>query len=406
MSEFDLDELLAGAVDDYRDQTLSQIKPAGTAAAHATAIHRRRVHTLAMTVLAAALVIAPVTAYAAMDHDHNGPPNVAASHSTEPSVTPSSVPSVTPSQPPTSSPATTVGKPITQHDLANATLHFPTSGSWPKPCPQGKVKLVNGHYTGLTGTNDSPGDPPSGLIKVVQVDLNHDGSLDAAAIFGCRIGDPASQTAIAFRRAADGSIETMGTIEKTIFTIHDIQATSGGSVRLAVADLHGSDGMAVAAQTPQWRTYNWNGSRFKQSGGSTSFTVTRIDLSVQVSDLTFAKPVAGKRAGTMTVTLHNSGGKSISNASIIYVFGTATKISPTCATLPYGPGDFAGQCAVPSIAPGATVVVTFRFTGADADLTYYRTHPSLAQTDNDMLQINVGDQRLAPQPPLGNIVLK
>ena len=77
MSEFDLDELLAGAVDDYRTETLGRITPAGTSAAHATATHRKRVHAIAMSVLVAALVVAPVSAYAAIDHDHNGPPSTA-----------------------------------------------------------------------------------------------------------------------------------------------------------------------------------------------------------------------------------------------------------------------------------------------------------------------------------------
>jgi hypothetical protein len=409
MSDFDLDELLAGAVDEYREHTLGQIKPAGTAIAQATATHRRHVHAVALSVLAAALVVVPISAFAVMDHPHNGPPNAPAFQNVSPSAT--TTPSDTPSSPTVSSPTTSssttaVVKPITEHDLANATLQFPTTGSWGKPCPQGKVTLVNGHYSGLSGVSDGPKDTSSGLIKVVQVDLDHDGASDAAAIFGCHLGDPPAQTAIGFRRAANGSIETMGTIENVSNSITGLTALSDGSVRLIVTNQTGSNGMAVAAQTPQARTYHWNGTRFTQTAGSTSFTVSKPGLSVQLSDVTFEKPTNGKRAGTMTVTLRNSGSKSISNATIVYVFGPFTKTSPTCAALPYGPGDFAGQCQVPSIAAGATVTVTFHFTGTDSDLTYFQTHPSLAAVDDNLVQINVGDQRLAKQPTLGNVVLK
>ena len=385
MSDFDLDALLAGAVDDYQRNTMPRIKPAGTAAARATATHRRRVHTAAMSAVALVVIAAPIAAYAATDHDHNGPPNVASSQSASPA--PSDSPSTTPT-----TPAPTLA-PITEQELANATLNLPTWAGG--ACPSGTVTFHNGQF-GDTGTVAR-----SLLTKAASVDLDHDGSADAVAVFECQIGNPSSFEAVGFHRAADNSIQTLGPVVTGINTIADIRAGDGGTVQLQVSNLAGSDGIAATGQIIQWRTYDWVGTRFNQTAGSTSFTVDIPGLTASVSDATFAAAVNGKRTGTMTVTLHNGGATTVSNATIVYQLTIGTVRTPICDKLSGLP--MAGACHVAPIAPGATATVTFTMTG-DPSVDSFPTGTSFNVLGENLVQINIGDQELAVQPKLGKVI--
>ena len=405
MSEFDLDDLLTDAVSDYRDATLSQIKPAGSLAAHATAIHRRRVHMISMGVLAAVLVITPISAYAAIDHNHNGPPTVAASQTVTPTVkpstaTPSTLPSTTPSTPASTAPATATLAPITEHELANSTLNFGTG--WGAPCPRGNVKMDNGQYV-TKSPNNIASDKQYGLIKVVTADVDHDGSGDAIGLFGCDEGDPGRQRVIAFDRTAGGAIHTMGDLASGIDMMRDIAANSNGTIRVQVSNLGGSDGFAATAQVVQWRTYRWNGTKFVQASGSTSFTTSTSHLSATMSDLVFGPASNGKHAGVMTVTLHNSGSHTINNASVVVNGGAngivVDVVKPAC-TVPTYVGDVGAMvCTASSIKAGGTVTVTLHFVVPTNDETNVQQDP-LLQEESAVVQVRVGDQALAKQPTL------
>jgi hypothetical protein len=390
VSDFDLDALLAGAVDDYHRQTLPQIKPAGTTQARATATHRKRVHAMAMSVAALVVVAVPIAAYAATEHNHNGPPQVASSQSASPA--PSESPSATPSALPTS-PAPTLA-PITQQELSNATLDLPSWAGGGGTCPSGTVTLHNGQFGGTSRISVAT------LIKAVSVDLDGNGSADAVALFGCQAGNPGFDTAIAFHRATDGSIQTLGIVVHGINTLTDIRAGDAGTVQIRVSDLAGSDGYADTEQVLQWRTYQWDGTRFNQAGGSTSFTVSVPTLTATLSDLTFQAPANGKRTGTMTVTLHNGGTTTIDNASVIYDLEIATVIAPKCdqlaADLPVS-----GQCTVQPITPGATATLTFTLSANASAFPYAGNN----YPNQNLIQIRIGDQKLAPQPPMGKLIL-
>ena len=413
MSDFDFDDLLAGAVEDYRELTVSQIKPAGTDIARSTAVHRKRVHTVSLAVLVSVLVIAPVTAYAATDHDRHAPPTIAGTPTGSPSIA-SAAPSTSPttSTPPSistsaASPpahASTPGRsaPITQHELANATLQLPSNTWLTSFCPHGTVKLVNGHFT---DRND--GGPEDGLLKVVTTDVDHDGNPDAVALFGCARSDPGFQSAVAFQRRSDGKIHTMGAVTTGIPMMPNIATAAGGSVRLQVSNLQGSDEGAVAAQIVQWRTYSWNGSRFRQTAGSTSFT-TASQLTAQTSNLNFGAAVNGIRTGTMTVSIHNQGSRTVRTGSIVFNGGFIVEElpsdNPSCGTLPYAPDiPSSGVCAIGSVAAGKTVTVPIRFTANSGEVSELTTHPSLHE-GGLLIQIRVGDQALVKQPTLGKAV--
>jgi hypothetical protein len=410
MSEFDLDDLLAGAVDDYRAETLHQIKPAGSVAAQATAAHRKRIHTTAMSVLALVLVAAPVAAYAATDHDRNGPPSVAPGNSSSPTVVPPSA-SIPPSVPPTtpSSPPSTTQSGITETQLGNATLQIPSWGLWDGvACPHGQITFSNGHFV-VDGKVGSAPDEENGLIKMVSVDLFRDGGREAIGLFGCGPSIPGTTQVIAFDMQNGPNPHTIGQVLApggTIGEIGDIRANADGTVSVLVDERTGerSDpGQGVMAVS-QWRIYGWTGQKFAQTAGPTSF-ITSAALSTHVTDLTFGAPASnGKRTGTMTVTMHNTESNPIAGAWISYYFPGLPPTSVTGMQVGSGGLGESGTGTITSIAAGATATVTFHFEYADSDLADLHAQPSLSKS-GALLEIGVGDQAVDP-PDLGRAVFR
>jgi hypothetical protein len=412
MPDFDLDELLIDAVNDYRAQTLSRIEPAGAQAARATAAHRKRIRVVTIGVVAV-LVVTPLAAYAST-RDH-GTPAVTATPSTVaspvpstssgPSASPSGTPSATPSSTPSSTRPNTAG-PISEQQLANATLQFPSKPSWNPTaavgfCPSGKVTLSHGRFTGKAG-GSTPNAAGEGLITMVRLGNATD---DVAAIFGCQRSDPGMQIALGFRRDSSGTIRTLGEIDPGIVTFRGIASSGSGTVRVQVSIIGGSDGREYARQVLQWRTFRWNGRHYTQTAGSTSFTTSR-NLHAQASDVTFGPEKNGIFTGTMTVALHNSSGSRMSDVSVVFVSGDPFEpgANPSCAALSYG-GDLPGSgvCRVGSIAAGANATVTLRFIAISANAADLRSHPDLGATDM-LIQVRIGDQALAKQPVLGKAV--
>lgn len=392
MSDFDLDALLAGAVDDYQRNTLPQIKPAGTAQARATATHRKRVHAVAMSAVAALVVAVPIAAYAATEHNHNGPPPVGSSQSASPE--PSESPSAAPSSPaPTRSP-------ITQQQLSNATLDLPSWGTQTSFCPHGRVTLHNGTIAWNWPAGYAGGE--ANLQKVAAVDLDGDGSSDAVAVFFCGISNPGNEMAVAFQRGTDGSIATMGVVAPDMHQITDVRTGANGAVDLQVSNLNGTDDVAHLQQVVQWRSYRWTGGGFAQTDGPTSFTVARPDLTATVSNLTFDAPVNGKRAGTVTVSVHNGGSAALTDASVIYELSLATVTSPSCDTAGI---TGSGQCPLQSIARGATGTLTLRLSADDATISYFKG-TNIDQIGGLFVQIRVGGLALTSQPKIPGLVIK
>ncbi|HEY1488590.1 MAG TPA: hypothetical protein VGF84_20940 [Micromonosporaceae bacterium] len=402
MSEFDLDELLAGAVDDYRTETLGRITPAGTSAAHATATHRKRVHAIAMSVLVAALVVAPVSAYAAIDHDHNGPPSTAASTKSSPPPTPTSSPSTT------SSTRATRHTAITATDLADAVLQVPTWGAFNSMCPHGTVRMVKGMFS--TGRDSSDTPSSYGLATVVTTDVDHDGTGDAVALLSCHRSDPGIEQVVAFHRGGNGSIQTLGqvllavdgTVVGAVHAIDGLTANASGTVRVQVSDLSGSSGGGVSGQVVQWRTYGWTGHRFTQTAGSTRFSTSAYQLTAHLGNMVFTGS-GGNRTGTMTVTIHNGGSRAVSNVSIRYASDESGALRLTGSACTAPTSYAASTCPVGTIAAGRTGTVTLHLTIRESDVASFTHNPSLAAADV-VTQIRVGDQKLASQPALGKVV--
>jgi hypothetical protein len=403
-----------GEAQDLVQEAFTHIRPAGTQAAQATATHRKRVHALAMGVLVAVVIVAPVSAYAGLHHDHNGPPTVAATQSATPTVTPTSTPSVvppsiTPPSIPPSAPSTTPAVSVIAKQLENATLQIPSWGVFDSVCPHGNVRLSHGAYTGTLATT-LPG-PTNGLMTVVTADVNHDGNQDAVAMIGCQAFDPGIQQVVVFDRGSNGSFRTMGQVVRAVDTtvsdgitdIRDITVSADGAIRVQVANPDGSGGPGVVDQVIQWRTYGWTGSHFAQTAGSSSFVRSLSTLSVQVSNLVFQPSSGGSRTGEMIVTFHNSGSHALANASIVYAPDDSGVVQLATSTCSAPDGSGASTCPVSPIAPGATRTVTLRVTIKDGDVSTLTSEGSLTQSDL-LVQIRVGDQKLTKQPTLGKAV--
>jgi hypothetical protein len=414
MSEFDFEEMIAGAVDDYRTSTLHSIRPAGVEAAHKTARRRKRVHMATLAALIAIFVAVPVSAYAVTDHDHNGPPTTAATNgSTTPPPAPSTsatqaAPSSTPSAPPSTAKTSTPSS-YGAFALANAKLTIPSWGPQDAVCAHGTVQLHNSMFVKGKGSGDTP--QTYGIAKVITADVNHDGSTDVVALLSCERSDPGLQQVAAYRRTAGGSIQLLGQVvgestsmlDSTINGIDDIAVGGNGTIRVHVSDVTGSAGLGVTRQVRQWRTYGWNGHGFGQTGGSRSFSVSD-GLTATVSDATFTGTSGSNRTGTMTVTLHNGSGHTISGVSVYYAGddGGEPELANTAACgAPNDNGVWA--CTVGSIAAGHSATLTLHLMLPNSEVSGFEQHPSLKGTDV-MVQIRVGDQMLASQPALGKAV--
>jgi hypothetical protein len=300
MSDFDLDALLAGAVSDYRDETSSLINPEGTGAAIAMAKHRRKVHAMAMSALAAVLIVAPVAAYAAVDHNRHGPPVLPAGSA---SPSPSAVASVEPSTPPPS-PASTPSSTDSSGAnsvtaFKNATLDLP---GWASPsCPHGRTRFHDGKAGDFT------------TINAVNVgDVTGDGSPDVVAMIGCRPGEGAENQVIVFHVSGDGTISTTGVVvqpapnakafDDQIQNVADMHI-SGATITVHVGDYETTYTDNNARGIYQDRIYGWNGHEFAQTGGPTSFSAaSSVHLSISKAQVQFGTAKNGTRKGTVTVT--------------------------------------------------------------------------------------------------------
>ncbi|MEV8515064.1 hypothetical protein [Dactylosporangium sp. NPDC051484] len=369
MADFD-DRFLASAFAEFRNEVEPHVKPAGTAAAHDTVHRRHRVRMITATALAALAVAVPVAAYAAVTGDPHGPPAVTGnSPSDPPSPTFSDPappgPSVAPSNVVSAAPDGRISK----ADLRNATLNIP---AWPKGfdeiCPTGKVKFSAGK-AGTNGLEALQGDP-------VYVDVDHDGAQETVILVSCSPQGSDYQV-VALDRDTTGKIVTLGKVVGSagntgterldIMTIWAIAAGDNGQVRVDVGEYRPCCSMAQASQH-QWRTYGWNGNRFTQTGGPTTFLPNSniTDLVITADRPTMTKQSDGSWTGTLRVTIHNTAkfatpGKM--RFSIRLDNGWGAQLGTECRDVI---NDDPLGCTLPSLAAGANRVLTIQLTAGSA----------------------------------------
>src|SRR5437762_11545707 len=174
MSDFDSDERMGAMFADVRGAVAPYVRPPGTAAAHATVQHRRRVRLVAGAVLAASLLLVPAVGVAVAAGRHaptggNGSTPTPSATTQTPDPTPSTSPSPSPS--PTSSEDVPPDTRISLDELKNATLNIPNVAddrNGPQSCAEGRLKFTNGVATNGAKVANLVGEP-------VYADVDGDG---------------------------------------------------------------------------------------------------------------------------------------------------------------------------------------------------------------------------------------
>lgn len=315
------DDLMTAVFADVRHEVAGYIRPAGAAAAAATVKRRRRNRTVAAGALAVALVVGPAIGLAWAQNGPDRTPEIA----TTPTVggsDPSREPSVAPSAP--SSGILDPGIPAGQ--LRNMTLTVP---QLPSPvgagsCPSGSLKFTDGRSPKRQGTDffaSLVGDP-------VHVDVDGDGRRETVIQVDCRVQGLFSQV-VAFSRGADGKVFTLGRVVTTHVDGSDIQkiwkVEPGGAtgVRVDVGDYSPCCGMPADLPQHQWRTYGWDGQRFRQTGGPSAFPTNpkTVDLRVTARPF-FGVSVDGGATwpGSLTATVANRGPRDAPDVTVSLTF--------------------------------------------------------------------------------------
>jgi hypothetical protein len=153
----------------------------------------------------------------------------------------------------------------------------------------------------------------------VPVDVDRDGHNEAVARIDCGI----YTQVVVFSRTPDGAVTTVGRILATHVEGSDVQQiwrvepVGPLTVRVDVGDV------ASPEAQHQWRTYAWDGQRFVQSGGPTSFSGTpnTTDLALDAPSPMAMAATGGTWTGSLVVTLTNKGPNQATRLEVTLTFG-------------------------------------------------------------------------------------
>ena len=352
----DLDE--AGPVDDEASPA-DEVTGAGWSG--------RRWRIAALVVAAVVLVLAPLAAYVAFGRDQserefgssvsnpNGEHGAYVPDPNNPSAAPDRTPPAAPQQP------------WQAVDLAAATL---TLDAW-RPSPAGSPPCPTGKVTFAGSTAALPGKATVRLLQNTQVDVDHDGTNEVAVVVFCQDSEAGTYQAIVLKPAAGGSPATMGQLARSGPSGEDIVAVapaSGGRINLTVGNIIPCCGMPRSLELAQIRTFAWQRSGFTQVAGPTTFVADRSasNLDISAPAVHFGGLVAGKSAGTLTVTIRNRGRLDAKGVSV--------GVWPDQPLAPAAGGDWvrcvsrdgtsrAVVCPVGDLPAGETAALTLPLTG-------------------------------------------
>ncbi|MFC0006636.1 hypothetical protein [Micromonospora siamensis] len=336
----------------------------------------------AVTTSAAVLVmIAAATGTAlAIRPDGQGPAPQPATTSATPEPSPTVSPSPTPASQSapestgpdpsaTSEPAEAPRAAVTVQEARNANIRI---GEWNTDfCPAGTYRFKDGTHV-YKPLPDSP--PTFGIVgEPVITDVDQDGDLDAVVLITCSPFAVQAQQVIALQRTASGSLSTLGRVAVTGAQpgggeITEVAATASGAVRLHWRDTQLVDENAAT----QWRVYRWNGERFRQVDGASSFPKVSVDLKVTADRATLVKRPDGSYQGDLVVRVANTGNVAVNSPGIHLVLPASVSLTTVRGVLDdrasvhdNGPPVIMLSSLAP-IPGGKSVTVTFtlRFTGS------------------------------------------
>ncbi|HEX5594827.1 MAG TPA: hypothetical protein VFX61_02230 [Micromonosporaceae bacterium] len=357
MSEYDnLDELFAQFV---AGGPLAI--PAGADAARAVIRKRRQMQGLTVGALTALAIAVPMVAFAS-DMGKEVVPAPADNGPTSPPPTPSV------SDPPSPTVTAPDGR-ISLEELGNAKLEVP---AWParakNDCAAGTVEFTD-------GTVRRPGvvDVSVKISKVVHLDVDGDGAAETAARLACKGLEHSEVKVIAFDRNAAGEIVTLGQVVTNtggIAFISDIRA-AGNAVEAEVRD-HFGDGLPDDLSQRQWRAYSWDGHRFVQSGGPSTFPPSPkiTDLAIAGDNLRLSPAGEEKLTGNLALTIRNNGPQRAEKPRVVIRLPkqlAVSKLPAGCTSLPWQNG-VNYVCDLAPLAVGAQTTVTLTVTADRSDM--------------------------------------
>ena len=304
MSDFERDSKLTELFAELNGAVTECARPIGAEATQVMLHRRHRNRVIAAGVLTMALIATPIVAGATLRTNRDK----GAVTDSVPTFRPTVSASASEVEPQTPSPEVR----ISLSDLKNATLSIP---AWPeglgKTCAAGTVRFVDGKNR--TGTAEA-------LIvgDLVQVDVDRDGTAEAVVVVACpTVGN--DYKVLAFKQDDSGTIRTFGQVLATVgpsgkqgtdvVKVWSIAAGQGGRINIDVGEYRPCCVVPQDLPQHQWRAYAWDGQRFDQVDGPTSFDPNPkvTDLTVDASATALARQSNGTWTGTLRIIIGNRG---------------------------------------------------------------------------------------------------
>ncbi len=194
----------------------------------------------------------------------------------------------------------------------DATITVPSWGRADNVCATGPVKLSNVQY------DPGAGKPVLTVLAAVSTDVDGDGSADYVAQLACGEGpEGPAQQIVAYRRSGTRLVllgRVVGT-QDGVAMVDSVEVRGAGRIAVQVSAGYSDGGIRYVPN--QWRVYAWQGGRFRQVSGPTTFPADppAATLSVTSSPLTFTR-TAGGYVGELTVTAANTGTLDVAAAEL------------------------------------------------------------------------------------------
>ena len=202
-----------------------------------------------------------------------------------------------------------------------ATITVPSWGAGVASCPTGRVTLIGVQHVPREGR-------PISLMSYVPSDVDDDGVGDYVAYILCGEGpeSPGWQV-VAFRRSGNELVPIGRVIgsQDGLAMMSGLKAESGGRIAVNVSNQYTDSGEQYVPH--QWRTFGWQGGRFRQVAGPTSFPANppAARLSVDPADLVFRWAQGGRYVGEMSVRVGNAGDAAVANAVLTFFLPAEVK---------------------------------------------------------------------------------
>jgi len=379
MSDFDTSRIDA-AVEEFR-ASMPSVLPPGFDTVRSTVRHRQRVRVAVVAVAVAVVAIsAGVLATPSLRGTAPMPGQTGTGTPPPSSVTGSPVPIYSGDPHPACDQAGGLQVPaggIPLADLCDGTIDVP---AWPSNyytsfCPTGPLTFEQGAIPAVANIAVELGRNGLGMdTSLTYVDIDGDGDAETIVLLGC--GNDSQ--VMAFDRAGDGTIHTIGIIVQTSAALPRliaVQAGPAGQIQVEVADYFAGVNDDPSIAQHQTRVYRYDGTGFAQTGGATSFPPNPglADMAVTSTALAFGPVVDGQRTATFTVAVHNSGPATATSSLQVDSQQLPLTVEPVdgCTTPGQGPTDLLLTCPV-DLAGGASqdfTVVLHTAADAQANVT-------------------------------------